>query len=324
MKKVLFVAPDFFNYSEIIKEKLKEKGFDAEWFDDRPSKNLIDKCIIRVNKNLLKGKIKRYFYNKIYASMKEKKYDIIFVIGGQSFNRKMFEDLKTLSPESRFILYLWDSVKNLDEVVDFSKAFNETFSFDQYDCEKYGFKFLPLFYNEERKTDEIKYDVSFIGTIKKGKLPYINKIKKELDSQFDNNFFYLFLQSKIVFLYNKILNKEFRKAKFKDFVYKRMEYKTNNDIVLKSRFVLDVPMKNQDGLSMRTFECLGYHKKLITTNKNILNYDFYKPENIYYYDGNEIDFNNVFFNSDYQEIDEVILNKYSLDNWINQLFNSEV
>lgn len=324
MKKVLFIAPDFFNYSEIIKNKLKEKGFEAEWFDDRPSKNLIDKCIIRVNKNLLKGKIKKYFYNKIYASMKEKKYDVVFVIGGQSFNRKMFDDLRTLNKDAHFILYLWDSVKNLDEVVDFSKAFNETFSFDQYDCEKYGFKFLPLFYNEERKSTGIKYDVSFIGTIKKGKLPYINKLKNALNMNFKNNFFYLFLQSKIVYFYNKLLNKEFRKAKIKDFTYKRLEYSKNNEIILASKYVLDVPMKNQDGLSMRTFECLGYHKKLITTNKNVLKYDFYRPENIYYYDGEKIDFEHVFFNSDYQEIEYDILKKYSLDSWINQLFFKEV
>ena len=71
MKKVLFIAPDFFNYSLIIKNKLIEKGYDVDWFDDRPSTNIIDKCLLRVNRNILKRKIKKYFYNKIYKAMED-------------------------------------------------------------------------------------------------------------------------------------------------------------------------------------------------------------------------------------------------------------
>ena len=78
-------------------------------------------------------------------------------------------------------------------------------------------------------------------------------------------------------------------------------------------------MANQNGLSMRTFECLGYHKKIITTNKNVLKYDFYREENIYYYDGENIDFDNIFFKSEYVEIDDELLKKYSLNTWIEKL-----
>lgn len=324
MKRVLFISPNFFSYSEIIKKKLIEKGYEVDWFDDRPSTNIIDKCILRVNRNLLKSKIKRYFYNNIYKSMEEKKYDIVFVILGQSFNQEMFNDLRKINPNARYVLYLWDSVKNFPHILDLSKAFDETYSFDNLDCEKYNFKFLPLFYNEEKKDNSnIKYDVTFIGTIKKGKLSQFKKIEKELNNQYSNNYFYLYLQSKLVYLYNKILNKEFKHSNIKDFKYKKISYDENNRLILNSKIILDIPMANQNGLSMRTFECLGYHKKLITTNSNVKNYDFYKEENIYYFDGNEIDFNNIFFNSEYQELDEEILNKYSLDRFIKELVKEE-
>lgn len=320
MKKVLFIAPNFFSYSSIIKNKLEEKGYVVDWFDDRPSTNIIDKCIIRINRNLLKRKIKKYFYNEIYNSMIEKKYDIVFVILGQSFNEEMFNDLRKLNPSAKYILYLWDSVKNFPHIENLSKAFDYTYSFDSFDCEKYGYKFLPLFYNKEKKNDlELIYDVTFIGTIKKGKLSLFNRIKKELDGNYQNNYFYLYLQSKLVFLYNKIFNKEFKGAKIKNFNYKKLSYDENNKIILSSRIILDIPMANQNGLSMRTFECLGYHKKIITTNQNVLKYDFYKPENIYYYDGKNIDFKNIFFNSEYLELEESILKKYSLDSWIETL-----
>jgi len=320
MKKVLFIAPDFFTYSSIIKNKLIEKGYEVDWFDDRPSTNIIDKCLLRVNRNFLKRKIHKYFYNKIYKSMEEKNYDIVFVILGQSFNEKMFNDLRELNPNARFILYLWDSVENFPHIENLAKAFEKTFSFDSPDCEKYGYQFLPLFYNEEKKGElEVIYDVTFIGTIKKGKLPLFNKVKKQLDERYSKNYFYLYLQSKLVYIYNKLFNKEFKGAKAKDFNYSKLNYIENNNITLQSKIILDIPMARQNGLSMRTFECLGYHKKIITTNKNVLNYDFYRPENIYYYDGEKIDFDNIFFNSDYVEIEEEILQKYSLDSWIDKL-----
>lgn len=320
MKKVLFIAPNFFNYSSIIKKKLEDKGYYVDWFDDRPSTNIIDKYLLRTHPNIIKNKVKKYFYNNIYKSMKEKHYDIVFVILGQSFNEEMFSDLRKLNPSAKYILYLWDAVKNFPHIENLSKAFDSTYSFDSYDCEKYGYKFLPLFYNEEKKIDlDNKYDVVFIGTIKRGKLSLFNKIKKELNLKYSKNYFYLYLQSKLVFIYNKIFNKEFKGAKIRDFKYNKLNYEKNNEIVLNSKIVLDIPMANQNGLSMRTFECMGYHKKIITTNKNVLNYDFYKPENIYYYDGDSIDFNNIFFNSDYVEIDNEILKKYSLNNWVDEL-----
>lgn len=320
MKKVLFIAPDFFNYSLIIKNKLIEKGYDVDWFDDRPSTNIIDKCLLRVNRNILKRKIKKYFYNKIYKAMEDKKYNIVFVILGQSFNQEMFNDLRKINPNAKYVLYLWDAVKNFPHIEDLAKAFDKVYSFDSYDCEKYRYEFLPLFYTEEKKSDlDIIYDVTFIGTIKKGKLSLFNKLKKELDNKYDRNYFYLYLQSKLVFFYNRLRNKEFKGAKIKDFKYERLSYAHNNKITLESNIILDIPMANQNGLSMRTFECMGYHKKIITTNKNVLNYDFYKPENIYYYDGEKIDFDNIFFKSKYLEIDEEILKKYSLDTWVDKL-----
>lgn len=324
MKKVLFISPNFFNYSEIIKDELINQGYTVDWFDDRPSTSIIDKCLIRVNRNILKKKIENYFYKNIYQKMKENKYDYVFVILGQSFNSKMFNDLKELNPNAKFILYLWDAVKNFPHIEDLATAFDKVFTFDNEDVVKYNYEFLPLFFNKKKEKEyEIEYDTSFVGTIKKGKLSYILKLEKELNEKYINNYFYLYLQSKLVFWYNKLLNKEFKKVKSNKFYYSKLNYEENNEIVNKSKIVIDVPMSNQNGLSMRTFECLGYSKKMITTNKNVVNYDFYRQENIYVYDGKEIDFNDIFFNSEYKEIEKEIVDKYYIENWIKILFKED-
>ena len=148
MSKVLFISPLFFNYSEIIKKELENQGYQVDWFDDRPSTNIVDKCLIRVNRKLLQNKINKYFYNVIYKKMEEQKYDYVFVILGQSFNSKMFNDLRKLNPNAKYLLYLWDAIKNFPHIIDLSTAFDKVYTFDTDDYKNYGFKFLPLFFNE--------------------------------------------------------------------------------------------------------------------------------------------------------------------------------
>ena len=40
------------------------------------------------------------------------------------------------------------------------------------------------------------------------------------------------------------------------------------EIFKKSRCIIDAPQKGQNGLTIRTIECLGAKRKLITTNKD--------------------------------------------------------
>ena len=70
-----------------------------------------------------------------------------------------------------------------------------------------------------------------------------------------------------------------------------------NFIYSNSRCVLDSAQEGQMGLTIRVLEALGAKKKLITTNEDIVNYDFYNEENIYVYDGKTFDFNSPFFKS---------------------------
>ena len=57
-------------------------------------------------------------------------------------------------------------------------------------------------------------------------------------------------------------------------------------------------------------------RKFITTNKDIVNYDFYNSNNILVIDRKNpiIDFD--FLMTPYEELDENIYYKYSLENWI--------
>ena len=91
-------------------------------------------------------------------------------------------------------------------------------------------------------------------------------------------------------------------------------------IVKHSKCVLDSPQDNQDGATIRVIESLAAKVKLITTNKDLVNYDFYNPKNIYIYDG-EFDFENEFFKEPYQDVDKQIYEKYSLRGFLKQIFD---
>ena len=329
MRKILLLEAEYFGYNWLIKKKKKKKGFMVDWMDDRPSSNLLSKGLIRINPKLQKRKISNYFYKSILAKAVSEKYDYVIVILGQSFNSKMFNDLRKQCPNTRLVLYLWDSVKNFPQFKDLSKPFDVTYSFDKEDCEKYGFKFMPLFYSNEckiisesKQSENSEYDVLFIGTIKKGKLPFLDSLKNQLSSKYHYVFFYYYLQSRFVFLFNKLFNKEFKQKKISSFKYRKLSYAETLNLSFNSKIVLDVPMANQNGLSMRTFETLAMHKKLITTNKSIMNYDFYNPKNIYVFE-DKINFDDCFFKTNFDNSVDPVFEQYSIDNWVEKLLKKE-
>ena len=87
-----------------------------------------------------------------------------------------------------------------------------------------------------------------------------------------------------------------------------------------SKIVFDICNKNQVGLTMRTIEALGSQRKLITTNKDIVNYDFFDKNNIYVFDLESFEIPSAFLETEYHEINENIYKKYSLSSWINTIF----
>jgi hypothetical protein len=88
-----------------------------------------------------------------------------------------------------------------------------------------------------------------------------------------------------------------------------------NDYINRSKVLLDINRLGQIGLTFRVFESLGLEKKLITTNADIKNYDFYNPNNILIIDEKNPVIPAAFFENEYEKIPESILQKYTLKGW---------
>jgi len=90
----------------------------------------------------------------------------------------------------------------------------------------------------------------------------------------------------------------------------------------KSKIVIDIQHPNQTGLTMRTIEAIGSYTKILTTNHDIINYDFYNPNNVLIIDRNNPQFDNDFFSKPIVPYEKDLYYKYSIEGWIDFLFDN--
>ena len=102
-----------------------------------------------------------------------------------------------------------------------------------------------------------------------------------------------------------------------------ISYQQNLQFSQQSGVLADFVISSHKGLSLRTFEAIGYQKKLITTNAEVAKYDFYHPDNMYIWDGKSCDGLLEFLARPYHVLDRAIREKYSFGNWLRYVFNIE-
>jgi hypothetical protein len=323
-KKILLLAPKFFDYEIDIKKELENFGADVFYFDERPRNDFFTKVCIRLNLNkLIQRNINKY-YNTIEDQIKDIKFDYIFLLNVETVPIEFIKKFK-INNEAKVLTYFWDSINNRKQSLKYLKYSDRFFSFDSADkLLDDNIIFLPLFYNNSYKIlkeshTQYEYDVVFIGTLHSDRYNVVNKILSLLKDK--NHYIYFYSPSKILFLLQKVFNKNFKEVQFKDVKFASLSKEKTTEIISKSKVVIDIEHIEQKGLTMRTLEMLGANKKIITTNKEIRKYDFYDPNNIYLIDRNNILIEPIFFESGFNPINQEIYNKYSITQWIKTIFD---
>jgi hypothetical protein len=320
-KKILFIAPKFFGYEIEIKKEMENMGAVVDYFDERPKNSTFMKAAIRLNMKKVVAKEIKEHYKKIIDKSKENKYDYVIMIVPETISENNILDIKNNQRNAEFILYMWDSIKNKKNSLNLMKYFDKVYTFDKTDLtisEK--IKFRPLFYisDYEKIADKksFEYDICFIGTAHSDRYQLLKNLEKQSLEKGLKVYYYFYFPSKILFLFRKLFDKNFKMAKYSDFVFKSLSKQEVIDIVAKSKAIIDIQHPKQTGLTMRTIEMLGAKRKLITTNKNIQEYDFYNENNIYIIDRENPKLNisiieNITFN-----INQEVYKKYSISSWL--------
>ncbi|MGY0038960.1 hypothetical protein [Pedobacter sp. NJ-S-72] len=319
-KSVLLFCPVFFNYEKEIKSVLEGLGAKVIWFDDRPSNDFLSKSLIRINKNFLKNKINIYYQN-ILKQVGGEEFDYLFFVNPESISFESLSKLKEAFPKAKSILYMWDSFKNRKQNLELLPLFTSKFTFDPHDAAKYGLKLRPLFYTDaysQKETKEIHYDFLFVGTAHSDRYTFVKKL---LDANGIKNFkLYFYLSSKLLFLFKRLFDRSFKLVKYKDVSFKSLSHSDISGFMSESKVVLDINHPNQIGLTMRTLETLGVQRKLVTTNKDILKYDFYNEANILLIDRENPKIDGAFFESPFLPSDSGTMFKYSIGGWTSEIF----
>lgn len=118
----------------------------------------------------------------------------------------------------------------------------------------------------------------------------------------------------------KLTDKDVRPVKYSSVKFKSLKLDEILNLFKESEIIVDVQGPLQSGLTMRTVETVGARRKLITTNPDIRNYDFYDENNILIVDRDNVVIPDSFIHSPFKPLPEDIYNKYSLTSWLKTIF----
>lgn len=322
-KRVLLFTSQFFNYHNLIKAQIESEGAVVHLYDERNNPSSVEKILLRKAHFLMVGKVNRY-YAEVAEKEKPFKPDYILFVSPEAVTSTAMKMLRRTYPQSKFILYMWDSVQNKG-VQGILKYFDKKFSFDPNDYKQYGMKLRPLFYastfsvDEERKTD-FKYDVSFIGTVHSDRAKILHQVKEYCDKRGMTYYFYLFIPGKFLLFLRIILTPGLRQWERSYVHTKPIAKEKVAEISSETRCVIDINHPHQTGLTMRTIEMVGLKRKLMTTNTNIKQYDFYRPEDQIVIDRHNVKIDVEKLKQTYVEIPDDVYQKYSLRSWVREIF----
>lgn len=317
-KKILFFSPAFFGYEEKIKNKMIELGAEVDAFDVRSVTKAFERALLKVTPVLFNRKTESY-YAHIYSKIKDTNYDYVLIVKCDMPTKRVLNIYRKHFKNAQFCLYMWDSLKNIPNIKKKFGYFDFISSFDRHDCVKYPqIYFRPLFYCDEyRKKIEIKedYDFCFIGTVHSDRWKILKRLKKQAENKGFRVFYYLYLQSKFIYWFYKIVKPEFWNTGIEQFKFDKILSEEIAKKIEKSKVIIDIQHPKQMGLTIRMIEMIGMKKRVITTNTDIKNYDFYNPKNISIVKRKNPKFN-INIDREYDSLNEDVYKKYSLESWI--------
>lgn len=330
-EKILLIAPIFYDYEKEIKQELEKIGYKVSFIPLHISGiylKLLMSLIKKISDKFYYQIYRIYFKKKILESSCDNGYDKVIVINGETLSREIIKNIKEdfLKNKEELYLYIWVPISRNPELLNFSQEYSQIFSFEEKDCKKYGFKFLPNFYSsslidkdfQKSNLKETK-DIFFMGIYRRDRYELKEKIERvglEVDISLYHN--------KITYYLKKILKySEYKKIKSSKLSFKKMDRKEIYQKMKQAKCLLDNSEIGQLGLTQRIFDSLILKKKIITTNINITTYDFYDPNNILIIDPKNPKISREFIDKNYKNIDKKIIEKYSLKSWIEYLLNKE-
>lgn len=315
--KITIISFDNWGFNQHIEKCLLEKEHIVNHIDINSFKykypNLFYKIKNFFFKLFLKKNLKHIYYgDKIIEILKNQaKQDLILTIKGDFIDNRSIIEFKNHAGKS--IAFFNDAMSRYHNIKNVLPFFDEVYSFEKKDCNKYNLKFKTNFIYQQNEENKEKHKYQLFNISSKDKrTKIILKIAAALQK--------IDITYKIIIFDNK---KKLSKSSGVEIIEKPIQLEKVNQFIDESKALLDIHRTKQDGLSFRVFESLGKEKKLITTNQDIKSYNFYNPNNIFVIEGENFEIPKDFFVSNYIPIPNMILKKYLIENWVEEFINKK-
>ena len=326
-KSIILALPEDVGLSDLIAKNFEYHGFDVIYYRREPYKykrpterlaNFFRKEIFKDKSYKNKQQDKEALEKLNRDIMQRKtKIDYALFIRPDAFSFDFIKKIK--SHVNKAIGYQWDGLDRFPDIFDRIEIFDDFYIFDPKDIlnySKYNLKLTTNFYFDMDKNsilveNEAKKTMYFVGAHLPQRVSAINKFIESADQ----------LNLKINFLIGLGPKSKGNKILYSNeciqFIGKGIKYSENLNNVKKSDILIDFVNNVHSGLSFRVFESIFYQKKLITNNAEVSKYDLYHEDNIYIWDGEDINIDSLrdFLNKPYYILPPEILNKYSFKTW---------
>lgn len=313
-KKRLIVSPKAFGYVFPIYKALKEKGEDVTivYLEFDGYKNKFQKIENFFSKVFTGKNLKKGYYFAIQDIKKMGRFDEVLIIRPDFLPNKYLSSIKKVA--DKFIAYYFDGTNRVPRKKEIIGFFDEVYSYDKEDVKEFGFRFITNYIYDSSEV-KLSSDYLFFNISSNDDSYRFGLLEKFAKHIKNKNWSYKFISYDPTFYkkykgYNPLI----------EVVPSVIFVDEAKELIKNSKILVEFQRDGQEGLSFRVFESLGFKKKLITTNKDIVNYDFYNPQNILVIDVDDINIPDEFVNSPYAEVNPAIVEKYKVENWVDTVF----
>lgn len=249
-------------------------------------KNKIGKYYLSYTLNkYLRMPLKEVWYKDVYCVVKSFYHEgnliiIIFdhnVFGAepsfiQYMKRKFaYTNIKFVYIFTNIVKYT--SAMERDYVYKLTSWYDVVFAFDPIDAKKYNFAYSPLIYDAD---PNYKKEVM---QSEENRVFYVGQAKDRLDTLVACFEKLKQLGIKTDFHIANVSSEDFRYAD--EIIYNKfMTYDEAVKAIQRATCLIDVIQGESTGLTIKTCEAVCYDKKLLTTNKHVVEYPFYDPRYI--------------------------------------------
>lgn len=289
-------------------------------------KRNVMKHFTKKNIFLKKNNFNNSFFVKIHLffKLREVKEDDILVCNGYSI-LGCLDIIKKVNAKK--ILVVRDTIFHLenemkrkkrwlkeddDFVTEVAPYFDRIYSFDRNDCEKYNFEFLDQFIpftsdeviNLRKNNDQERREKKscfFVGEYRKEREEILIDIHQHIKkSEYTMNA-YLYDEKNISNSYPEFCKNT------------SISYHENISMVRSCDVIIEINHHSQRGLTLRAIEALAFNKKLITSNKDILKYEFYSPDMIFIIGYDDYERMPLFLSENNKNFESKFIFKYTSD-----------